>query len=102
MSPSPDVLHVRVYVQCYKVCCAGSFPRLASEGHALLRSLHLDNYGAFAQMFVAEMLRAAATGEAFLEDKISSLADRDLSRFQQLNQRMSVGAQIARQVVQLC
>ena len=53
-------------------------------------------------MFVAEMLRAAATGEAFLEDTISSLADRDLSRFQQLNQRMSVRAQTTDQAVQLC
>lgn len=74
------------------MCCpAGSFTHMAEEAQQLLGRLHPANYGAFASIIVAAMLRAAAVGEAFLDDSLSSLAQRDPSRFQQLNERLTVG-----------
>ena len=58
---------------------------------ALLRRLRPDNLGAFAELFTAAVLQAAATGEPLLDESLSSLASRDVARFHQLNQRLQVG-----------
>ena len=73
---------------------AGSFERLSGAARQLLARLHPANFGAFASIVVAAMLRAAAMGEAFLEESLSGLAEKDPSRFQQLNQRLTVREQV--------
>ena len=64
--------------------------RLAQDARQLLGGLHPANSAAFARIVVAAMQRAAAVGEAFLEDSLSGLAEKDPGRFQQLQQRLTV------------
>eukprot|EP00887_Chlorella_sp_A99_P005741 scaffold1.g5741.t1 len=51
----------------------------------LLRRLRPDNFGAFAELFTAA---AAATGETILDEELTSLAQKNVSRFHRLNQRL--------------
>lgn len=53
-----------------------------------LRALRPDNYAPFAELFVAALLQAAATGESLLDSKLEDLAKRDVAKFYRLNQRM--------------
>ena len=53
-----------------------------------LRALRPDNYGTFADLFVAALLQAAATGESLLDSKLEDLAKKDVAKFYRLNQRM--------------
>lgn len=57
----------------------------------LLANLRPDNYPSFAAMFVGSVLQAAATSEAFPDDELSQLANRDLSKFARLQERIKVG-----------
>ncbi|KAI3423926.1 hypothetical protein D9Q98_009760 [Chlorella vulgaris] len=54
----------------------------------LLRRLRPDNYAAFAELFTAAVLQAAATGEALLDEELSRLARKNVGRFHSLNQRL--------------
>lgn len=58
----------------------------------LLRGVASGNLGAFARLFCAAVLQAAATGEALLDSELGALAARDPSRFSRLNQRLQVCA----------
>jgi hypothetical protein len=58
---------------------------------SFLRKLRPDNMQHFATLFTAAVLQAAATGESFLDDELSRLANRDLSRFALLQDRLKVG-----------
>lgn len=53
-----------------------------------IRALRPDNYTPFAELFVAALLQAAATGESLLDSKLEDLAKRDVAKFFRLNQRM--------------
>ena len=66
-----------------------------------LRTLRLDNYPPFAQLFTTALLQAAATGETLLDSDdpksakiLQKLADKDASKIFRLNQRMQVLPQI--------
>lgn len=63
---------------------------LAEGAPALVRRVAPGNLGAFAALFTAALLQAAATGEALLDEELGSLAARDPSRFARLNSRMQV------------
>ena len=67
-----------------------AFATLCAGVPALLRHLRPDNLPAFAELFTAAVLQAAATGEPLLDDSLSSLASRNMARFHQLNQRLQV------------
>ncbi|BDA45455.1 hypothetical protein COCOBI_07-2420 [Coccomyxa sp. Obi] len=54
----------------------------------LVRGVAAGNLGAFARLFCAAVLQAAATGEALLDRELGALAARDPSRFSRLNQRL--------------
>ncbi|KAL4855714.1 hypothetical protein ACK3TF_003794 [Chlorella vulgaris] len=54
----------------------------------LLRRLRPDNFAAFAELFTAAVLQAAATGEALLDEELSRLARKNVGRFHSLNQRL--------------
>lgn len=56
----------------------------------LVRGVASGNLGAFARLFCASVLQAAATGEALLDRELGALAARDPSRFSRLNQRLQV------------
>ncbi|KAK9812046.1 hypothetical protein WJX73_000982 [Symbiochloris irregularis] len=67
-----------------------TFVALRMGAQALLQHLRPDNLSAFAELFTAAVLQAAATGEALLDESLSHLASKDVARFHQLNQRMQV------------
>ena len=56
----------------------------------LVRGVASGNLSAFARLFCASVLQAAATGEALLDRELGALAARDPSRFSRLNQRLQV------------
>lgn len=56
----------------------------------LLRGVASGNLRAFARLFCAAVLQAAATGEALLDSELGALAARNPSRFSRLNQRLQV------------
>jgi hypothetical protein len=65
--------------------------RVLEEGAGrLVRRVQPDNLPAFARLFTAALLQAAATGEALLDDELGDLARRDPSRFSRLTQRFQV------------
>lgn len=61
---------------------------LAKRAPALVRGCAPANLGAFAALFTAALLQAAATGEALLDEELGTLAARDPGRFSRLNARM--------------
>ncbi|KAI8103989.1 hypothetical protein M9435_006515 [Picochlorum sp. BPE23] len=63
---------------------------LQEESSRLLRGLRLDNYEAFAELFVAAVLQAAATGEALMDEELTGIAKQNVSRFQSLNKRFQL------------
>ena len=63
---------------------------MRQHAQPFLQGLLRDNYGAFAELFTAAVLQAAVTGEAVLDAELGRLAQQDVSRFQQLNQRLQV------------
>lgn len=67
-----------------------AYATLAAGTPLLLQHLRPDNLPAFAELFTAAVIQAAATGEALLDESLTSLASRDVARFHQLNQRLQV------------
>ena len=63
---------------------------LQEESSRLLRGLRLDNYDAFAELFVAAVLQAAATGETLMDEELTGIAKQNVSRFQSLNKRFQL------------
>ncbi|KXZ46365.1 hypothetical protein GPECTOR_44g42 [Gonium pectorale] len=61
---------------------------LRAQAGEVLAALHPDNLPFFAELFTGCVLQAAATGESLVEGDLASLASRNPSRFQRLNQRM--------------
>lgn len=53
-----------------------------------LRALRPDNYTPFAELFVAALLQAAATGESLPDSELEALATKNAAKFYRLNQRM--------------
>lgn len=53
-----------------------------------LRALRPNNYSPFADLFVAALLQAAATGESLLDSKLEDLAKKDPAKIYSLSQRM--------------
>ena len=70
--------------------CAATLTFMRQHAQPFLQGLLRDNYGAFAELFTAAVLQAAVTGEAVLDEELGRLAQQDVSRFQQLNQRLQV------------
>ena len=61
---------------------------LQEQSGPLLRSLRRDNFRQFAELFTAAVLQAAATGETLIDKELKGLAERNLTKFQKLNERM--------------
>eukprot|EP00798_Chlamydomonas_sp_ICE-L_P015366 gene15368-21452_t len=59
----------------------------------LVGSLHPSNEPFFAELFAMCVLQAATTGEALMEGAVASLAMRNPSKFQALNQRLQAQGQ---------
>ena len=70
--------------------CAATLAFMRQHAQPFLQGLLRDNYGAFAELFTAAVLQAAVTGEAVLDEELGRLAQQDVSRFEQLNQRLQV------------
>lgn len=67
---------------------------LVDRAGRLVRGVASGNLAAFARLFCAALLQAAATGEALLEGELETLAARDPSRFSRLNQRLQASASL--------
>ncbi|KAK9820041.1 hypothetical protein WJX72_005403 [[Myrmecia] bisecta] len=65
---------------------------MQERASALLRRLRPDNTTAFAELLVAAILQAAATGETLMDEELTQLARRDVSKFHRLNQRLQAQA----------
>ena len=65
---------------------------IQEESSQLLRSLRVDNYEPFAELFTAAVLQAAVTGETIMDDELTGIAQQNLSRFQSLNKRFQMSS----------
>ena len=61
---------------------------LQKQAGNLLRYLRRDNFDSFAELFTAAVLQAAATGETLMDEELTGLAKRNLSKFHFLNRRL--------------
>lgn len=61
---------------------------LAEGAPRLVRGIAEANLPAFARLFTAVVLQAAAAGEALLDQELTDLAQRNPAKFSRLNQRL--------------
>lgn len=71
---------------------AEALSALQQRSRELLQRLMPCNLPFLAELLVGWLLQAALTGEAVMAAEVAALAQRDLGRFQRLNQRLQVGA----------
>ena len=67
---------------------AAAFEVLAEGAPGLVRGIAEANLPAFARLFTAVVLQAAAAGEALLDQELTDLAQRNPAKFSRLNQRL--------------
>jgi hypothetical protein len=74
------------------VAAAEALSALQQRSRELLQRLMPCNLPFLAELLVGWLLQAALTGESVMAAEVAALAQRDLGRFQRLNQRLQVGA----------
>jgi hypothetical protein len=80
--------------QQYAAAAGEALGALQQRARELLQRLMPQNSRFLAELLVGWLLQAALTGEALMAAEVAALAQRNPGRFQRLNQRLQVGAEL--------